>query len=175
MFSHNQNSLMTKLTNKPDWTDSNRDEPHLPIKLSRWGKCSKELNDDYLLNSKQQAINGMSISQMYKKMWLGGTGEEEWVPGAQWWYRWCPQKGDSWELLGRCLFHLAFVHWTRWKSNKFRNQFVFCSAQAFLLYRGLNIFYLADDKRIEDDGILHSLRILVTLQMKDTYSTEIED
>ena len=39
----------------------------------------------------------------------------------------------------------------------------------------VSIFYLADDKGIEDDSILHSLGIGVTLQMKDTYSTEIED
>lgn len=38
-----------------------------------------------------------------------------------------------------------------------------------------NIFYLADDKGIENDCILNSLRILVTPQIEDTYSTEIED
>lgn len=41
----------TKLTNIPDGTDPNRNEPHLPIKLSCRGKCSQELNDDYLSNS----------------------------------------------------------------------------------------------------------------------------
>lgn len=44
-----------------------------------------------------------------------------------------------------------------------------------LNHRGVGIFYLADDKGIEDDCVLYSLGIGFTLQMKDTYSTEIED
>ena len=39
----------------------------------------------------------------------------------------------------------------------------------------VSIFYLADDKGIEDDCVLHSLGVGLMIQMKDTYSTEIED
>ena len=39
----------------------------------------------------------------------------------------------------------------------------------------MSIFYLADDKGIEDDCVLHSLGVGLMIQMKDTYSTEIED